>query len=203
MPSTITKLFDEASIQWTGVVPWSAQVNSTKPGIYVVSLSKDSSQNCGTLGIPPIDHKLVRQWMQRVSTFTLDGNSNPSITDVVKRLSSYWLPDESVLYIGQTTSQNLKTRIRQYYTTCLGNSKPHRGGHWIKTLSVLGQTFVHYAEDDDPKLAECRLLKTFVDNISSETKKSLYDRNHPFPFANLEFPKGRRKQHGINRSTLS
>ena len=203
MPSTITKLFDEAYIQWAGVVPWSVPVTSTNPGIYVVSLSEDPSQNYGAVGIAPIDCKLVRKWMNRVPTLTLDGNSNSSVTGLVKRLSSFWLPDESILYIGQTTSQNLRTRIRQYYITCLGNSKPHRGGHWIKTLSVLDQTFVHYAEDDDPKSVECRLLKTFIDNISSETKKNLYDGDHPFPFANLEFPKGQRKHHGINKSTLS
>ena len=203
MPSTITKLFDEASIQWTGVVPWLVPVTSTKSGIYVVSLSENRSKNYGALGIAPIDCKLVCQWMNRVPTFTLDGNSNPSVIDVVKRLSSFWLPDESILYIGQTTSQNLSTRIKQYYITCLGNSKPHRGGHWIKTLSVLDQTFVHYAEDDDPKSAEYHLLKKFVDNISPETKKNIYDVDHPFPFANLEFPKGQRKQHGVNKSTLS
>ena len=114
MPSTITKLFDEAYIQWAGVVPWSVPVTSTNPGIYVVSLSEDPSQNYGAVGIAPIDCKLVRKWMNRVPTLTLDGNSNSSVTGLVKRLSSFWLPDESILYIGQTTSQNLSPSLSSY-----------------------------------------------------------------------------------------
>lgn len=132
----------------------------------------------------------------------MDDNPNPTVEEIVDRLSKFWLPDESILYIGQTTRQTLKARVNQYYKTCLGHPRPHAGGHWIKTLSILDKTFVHYADCDNPKSTEDALISHFVSGISSDTKKLLFDSEHPFPFANLEFPKGNRKKHGITGSRL-
>ena len=115
-------------------------------------------------------------------------------------LSEFWLSDESTLYIGKTSS--LRNRVRGYYKTPLGDRRPHAGGHWIKTLSLLSETFVYYAESPDPEHAESRLIQAFVTRVSSSTKHRLRDAEHPFPFANLEFPRGNRKDHGIAKSKL-
>lgn len=139
------------------------------------------------------------QWIHRVPMLTLDGGRAPSADALTRRLGEFWLPDESVLYVGQT-STSLRQRIRQYYRTPLGDRRPHAGGHWIKTLSTLAETLVYYAESADPRTAESRLLQAFVDQVSASTKQALRDPNRPFPFANLEFPQGNRKQHGIANS---
>ena len=99
-----------------------------------------------------------------------------------------------MLYIGQTIYQTLQTRIKQYYKTCLGDPKPHAGGYWIKTLSVLDTAFVHYAEICDPKSTEELLIGKFVEGISPQTKDQFIDSGHPVPFASLEYSKGKLKQ---------
>ena len=132
----------------------------------------------------------MHNWILKVSTLKIDGKRESILDAMIERLSTYSLPDESILYIGQTTSQTLKTRVNQYYKHCLGNPRPHSGGHWIKTLSILDETFVHFAELPNPKMAKDQLIKEFIAGISQQTRSQLKDADHPFPFANLEYPKG-------------
>src|SRR5581483_266787 len=70
-------------------------------------------------------------------------------------------------------------------------------GWFIKTLSVLPACFVHWAPTDDPSGAEDAILRSFCRGVSDATRASLLDPEHPFPFANLEWPPGTRKRHGI------
>lgn len=200
MPSTVSDLLDAASLRLTGVVPWLKAVPSRAPGVYILSLSPDSDRNSRVLETAPIDCDAVSQWISRVPMLELDGRPRPSPDALTRRLSEFWLSDESTLYIGKASS--LRNRVRGYYKTPLGDRRPHAGGHWIKTLSILSETFVYYAESSDPEEAESRLIRAFITWISSKTKHSLRDAEHPLPFANLEFPKGNRKNHGIAKSKL-
>jgi hypothetical protein len=120
-----------------------------------------------------------------------------------QRLNSFWLPDENIIYIGQTESKSgLKGRVRQYYNTELGERKPHAGGHWIKTLNVLNQLFVHYIPTQNPIPTEEKILRAFVSQVSKSTLDNLHDKTLPIPFANLELEKGNRKNHGVSKSKL-
>ena len=83
----------------------------------------------------------------------------------------------------------------------MGKKGSHSGGQWLKTLSVLNKTFVHYAESLDPELSEYRLMQAFTVRVSERSRMNLRNNDRPYPFANLELPK-LRKQHGISRSTL-
>jgi hypothetical protein len=125
----------------------------------------------------------------------MDGQ-RPTEFDLSRRLASFWLPDETVLYIG-LAGTSLRSRINQYYRTPLGARRPHAGGWFLKTLSILPELFVHFARTTTPKESEGRLLGAFVQGISASTRSSLFDSQHPFPFANLEWPAGIRKLHGI------
>jgi hypothetical protein len=149
----------------------------------------------------PISVDLVDQWVRRVPTIELDGALGVTALDIVSRLSEFWLPDESILYIGMTTAA-LGSRIRQYYNTLLGDRTPHAGGHWLKTLGTLSELYLYHAACDAPNYREDQLIGHFISNVSSETKRTLRDPKHPFPFANLEYPKGTRKAHGIEKSKL-
>jgi hypothetical protein len=55
----------------------------------------------------------------------------------------------------------------------------------------------------EPEVVEGRLLAFFTRNVSLQTRDALRDRDRPFPFANLEHPRGNRKVHGIRGSVLS
>lgn len=200
MPSRVSNLLDAASLQLTGVVPWSTAIPSRASGVYIVSLSPKYDQNSHVLETAPIDRNAVRQWISRVPKLELDGRPRPSPDALTKRLSEFWLSDESTLYIGKASS--LRNRVQGYYKTPLGERRPHAGGHWIKTLSILSETFVYYAESPEPEEAESQLIQAFINRVSSSAKLRLRDAEHPFPFANLEFPRGNRKDHGIARSRL-
>ena len=79
-------------------------------------------------------------------------------------------------------------------------------GHWIKTLSVLQETYVYFAETPSAEEAaemESQLIKAYISKVSTNAKQKLRDPSHPFPFANLEFPKGTRKAHGISKAKLT
>ena len=44
------------------------------------------------------------------------------------------------------------------------------------------------------------MLQRFCANVSRDSKQALHDPAHPFPFANLEWPRGPRKAHGLRRA---
>ncbi len=166
----------------------------------LVSLSRDCNRDGRVLETVPIDHEALNRWISRVPELKLNG-CKPSSDTLAKRLGEFWLPDESILYIGQTSRRSLETRTKQYYKHVLGKPSPHRGGHWIKTLTILNEIFIHYAESSDPKETESRLIKAFISQVSSSSRRRLRDAERPFPFANLEFPSGIRKDHGISHQT--
>ena len=114
MPLTVSELLDAASLQLAGVVAWADPVPSSAPGVYVVSLSPDPDRNVRITQRAPIDGEAVKQWIRRVPTMTLDGSTRPTPEALAKRLSDFWLPDEGVIYIGQTC-RPLKKRIQEYY----------------------------------------------------------------------------------------
>ena len=199
MPTSVSELFKGANLVLAGQVNWGQQIRDDKPGIYIVSLSTLLNDKKNAL-IPqaPIDLKIVRKWIDDVPTLKLDG-SRPTPEALRERLSRFWLADEVIIYIGKAGT-SVKKRVGQYYRTPLRAPKPHAGGHWIKTLTVLDKLSVFWSLTSEPESKEDALLGHFVQNVSEETQLLLCDPNNPFPFANLEYPKGNSKRHGIKGS---
>ncbi len=201
MPSTVIQLLTSGGAELSGKIQWGQDCKSYSPGIYIVSTSEDENQNKGTLPKAPISLEMVKFWINKVSTIELDHVKNPRPESICDRLSEFWLPDENILYIGRTTAK-LGQRLEQYYDTELGDRSPHAGGHWIKTLSNLNEFYVYYAECAEPRRIEGNLMEFFIRDVSKTTLSRLRDAKRPFPFANLEYPKGNRKLHGIGKSRL-
>ena len=60
------------------------------------------------------------------------------------------LISDKPLIIGKAGT-SLKTRVNQFYNHILGNSNPHRGGHWLKTLDNLAHLNIYLlAAHDEP-----------------------------------------------------
>lgn len=202
MPSTVSQLLKSVNLDLKGKVKWGEKVNSNSQGVYIVSLSNNPNENIELLNQAPISIDTICYWLNKVKTFELDKQRCPSSKDVAERISKFWFPDENILYIGMTTSR-LKTRISAYYRTELGERKPHAGGHWLKVLSNIQDLYVYYSESNtSPKLLEDKMLEFFVNNVSQSSKNNLFDKVRTFPFANLEYPKGNKKSHGIGKSKL-
>lgn len=196
MPTTVKQLFQDVGKSILGQVKWGQKINCNVPGVYVVAMTP-TAEKMVCCDDAPISKKMVEDWINYVPKLSLDYGL-PKTEELMQRLKSFWMPDETILYIGKAGT-SLKTRVDQYYKTKLGDPKPHRGGHWIKTLDNLDELNIYWttSEGETAHDVEDRFLNIFVNHVSQDSRRNLYDPEHPFPFANLEFPKGIRKMHGI------
>lgn len=203
MPISPSELLVAVGRQVHGVVRWGTPIPSGAPGVYVISLSADPSSMSGVMKEAPIDPVLVAGWIERVPTFQLDGEDEPSVAAVVACLKEFWLPDETVVYIGKAT--HLRSRLRQFVGHRLGDRKPHAGGHWLKTLSNLADLHLVYCECgtvDEAEQLENLAIESFCRQVSESSKSRLPNPSCPIPFANREYPQGTRKQRRIGRDVL-
>jgi len=166
-----------------------------EPGVYLVSTSEDPRFTPTTATLAPISMAAVEELLEVRPELTVDGQ-RPMAAELADRLKSFWLPEEAVLYIG-LAGTSLRKRVGQYYRTPLGARRPHRGGWFLKTLTILPELYVHFAAAQSPTRSEGELIGSFVDGVSAEARAALRDASRPFPFANLEWPPGTRKNHGI------
>lgn len=195
MPSTVAGLLEQTGLSHGGCVRWNSPVPSQRPGVYLISLTADPEALAAAIARCPLRPAAIQELLRVSPGVQLDCRV-PSAGDLAQRISAFWLPDEVVLYIG-LASTSLRKRVRQYYKTPIGASKPHAGGWFLKTLSNLDDLHVHYAECSEQAVCEDRLLQAFSRSVSTSTRASLHDAERPMPFANLEWPRGTRKRHGI------
>lgn len=199
MPSTVAHLFESAECTHGGSIRWGTPIPERGGGIYVVAMNGDQSEGQSLASAASIDRDEVKVLLDRRPKLEVDG-LRPSVAEFDARLRSMWIPGESVLYIGKATS--IRSRVRQYYDTSIGARSPHAGGWPLKLLEGLDDLWVHWAANAMPELAEQTALAAFVDAVPKEIASGLYDPEHPYPYANLEGPSGR-KRHGIRGATAS
>jgi len=202
MPSTVASLLTCLRLRASGSVPWKSAIKTLRPGVYLVSRSADAHRSSDPSQQATFDRNALHSWIRNVTTLCVDKVRCTDTLVLEARLTRYWIPDENILYIGKATS--LRSRIGAYYTTPLGARGPHAGGHWIKTLSTLNQLHVHFAETksiNEAEGAEEELIKLFSSSVSESSRSRLPRHEDPLPFANLKFPNGARKGHGISGAT--
>jgi len=201
MPSTVSGIFAGASLKPAGVVRWGTPIPESAQGVYVVALADDVTVACASAAIPaaPLSGGALEHLMFVRPELRLDG-AVADVDALADRLRGFWLSDEVILYIG-LAGQPLRTRVRQYYRTPLGARKPHAGGWWLKTLSVLDELWVHYALTPDFRDAEKQMLRAFADAVSPASRDALHDHERVMPFANLRGFDDRIKLHGITGAT--
>jgi transcription elongation factor GreA len=187
------ELLRSVGLMADGPVHWGNPVRVGGPGVYVVELA-------APVKTAPIDHQLVGHWIERVPGLTLD-SARPTARELAVRLGEFWLPDETVVYIGMT-NLSIGGRVGAFVKTPLGDRRPHAGGHWLKTLTVLPELLVWWAPTSAPEEYEDALLSAFAKAVSAAAKKALRDDSVVLPFANLQTATDERKQHGIRGSLL-
>src|SRR5450432_1232753 len=176
-----------------GPVRWGNPIRVGGPGVYLVELATP-------LKSAPIDHQLVGHWIERVPSLTLD-SARPTAREMAVRLGEFWLPEETVVYIGMT-NLSIGGRVGALVKTPLGDRRPHAGGHWLKTLTVLSELRVWWAPTSAPEEYEDALLSAFAQAVSPAARAALRDSSVVLPFANLQSATDERKQHGIRGSLL-
>jgi hypothetical protein len=195
MPSSVSNIFAAASLEPVEVVRWGERLAESRPGVYAVALTHEPKSTSESRPKAPLSRSGLVGWLKVRPELRLDGE-RPSVPVLAKRLGAFWLPDEVVLYIG-STRRPLCRRVDEFYNTPLGARRPHAGGHFLKTLDDLSDLWVHVAPAGDPRGAEDSMLRQFCSRVSEASRESLFDAVHPFPFANIEWPQGTRKRHGL------
>lgn len=194
MPSTVASVLEAAGLVPAGAVSWGQSPREPAPSAYVVALTDKRNSLKGTLVKAPVSLSAGKHLLRVRPELRLDGR-RPTATQLCARIASFWLADEVIVYIGLAGS-SLASRVSAYYRTPLGAKRPHAGGWFLKMLKPI-DLFVHFAAATDPEGAEDNMLRCFCSQVSKQALENLPDRAHPFPFANLEWPRGVRKAHGI------
>jgi hypothetical protein len=192
-------LFAAAGLRPEGQVRWGNAVPASAPGVYVVALIGEPESSSPTLSRCPISADAVDVLLERRPELELDG-ARPTAGQVAERVSSFWIPDEVVLYVG-LSGGSLRRRLAQYYATELGARSPHAGGWFLKLLGNQGDLWVHWSRSERPDDAEEQMIAAFASRLSPRSKAALPDPGSPLPFANLRWPRGLRKPHGFVGAT--
>ena len=181
-------------LQVQGPVRWGNNVPSYKSGVYVVSLSDTPEKNNNLKErIPICETKIENVWLKNASKMTIDGQK-AKIGKITSFLSEYWLPEENILYIGETN--DLNRRVNECYKHQIGKSKPHSGGQWLHALSICRETFVYFVETTKYFQAKTLLLQNFDFHVQLEGNN--YD-EYVLPFANLNMRKEDGKMYNKNK----
>lgn len=197
MPSSVAAVFAAAGLEPEGVVGWGERAGDERSGVYVVALTNQIDSRDVALLVAPIADAAIEELLSVRPELTLDGK-RPTVPELKARIGAFWLPDETIVYIGLATS--LRSRVRSFYRTPIGARRPHAGGWFLKTLSNLDDLYVHFARVVDFDDAESTMLEAFVTALSPSALAGLADPAHSWPFANLELRRGGhkiRKAHGI------
>jgi hypothetical protein len=196
MTSSVGALFDKCGLEWAGAVKWQQRVPSDEPGVYAISMTSDPYASHGGAVEFPLSSRAFEELLDVCPFLEVDGMS-ATLDSFGRRLQRFWLPDESILYIGKAGT-SLSARTRAYYSTKLGATGPHAGGWWLKMLTILPELTVHYARHPDPGAAEDALINQFARHLSQASRSNLLDRNRVGPFANVHIPGFGNKAHGLD-----
>jgi len=139
VPSTV---FAAGQLEATGAVRWGEGVPEARSGVYAVALSANREEP-KTLTIAPVWMAAVGELLAGRPEPMLDG-ARPSARALAERIASFWLPDETIVYVG-LAGTSVRTRVAT--TTRRGSAPVARmPGRWfIKSLANVNDLLVHFA----------------------------------------------------------
>lgn len=152
----VEELFGSAGLASAGKLNWKQKKSGlighglNEPGVYAVVMANECE------AFPLYDRRF-------------DKSIHPDFERML------WIPDETVLYVGQTTGQTLKRRIKQFLDHQYGARGPHKGGQSVHLLDC--DLEVIWSPADSPKLAEAKMLLSFMKEHAGR-----------LPYANRDFP---------------
>lgn len=193
-PRSAVALLRSLDLMSDGPTRWGEQVRSRAPGVLLV-------ETAARLDTAPIDVTSVKAWIERVPSLRLDGE-RPTPTKLLERLSDFWLPQETVVYVGRTT-KGLNARAASLFATALGDRKPHSGGHWLWTLLDRDQLRIWWAETPSPEEYEDGLFDAIAADLDDGARERLAALGPVLPWANLTAATGDAKRTGITGSLLA
>ena len=147
------ELMREVGLLADGPVVWGRPVSGGGGGVFVVELTTP-------LPRAPIELTRVGKWIERVPDLTLDGE-RPTAKALAARLGAFWLPSQSVMFIGAATT-TIGGRVAAIQKTVLGDRRPQSTGHWLHTFKPSTPMRVWWARTDAVEEYEDALLAAFA-----------------------------------------
>jgi len=177
-----------------GPIVWGRPIPARGPGVFVVELP-------APLATAPLELTRIGKWIEHVETLTLDGH-RPTSKELAARLSSFWLPSQTVLFVG-FSSTSMAARMSAMTKTVLGERRPSSAAHWLHTLRNLDKARVWWTPTSAVEEYEDALLTAFADGVPAADLARLADRDVVLPFANLRRPTGERRSTGLSGSLIA
>jgi transcription elongation factor GreA len=193
VPTSAADLLRSIGLDVDGPARWGATPASRAPGIFAVETPEPSDH-------APIDIDEVRRWLERVPGLRLDGE-RPTQTVLAERLRAFWVPGQTLLYVGRT-AKSLSGRVGSLYATELGHARPHPGGYWLKTLRDRSRLRLWWAETGASEEYEDELIAAFVASVPDEARARLPEGAPLLPWANLASPTGPARATGLSQALL-
>ncbi len=188
LPADAATLLRSIGLMADGPIVWGRPVPASGPGVFVVELP-------GPVPTAPLELTRLGKWIERVETLRLDGE-RPTSKALAARLASFWLPTQTIVYIGASDA-SVARRVAAIGRTELGDRRPNSGGHWLRTLRSLEGVRVWWAPTDATEEYEDALFGAFAESIPAGDLAGLPDRAVVLPWANLRRATGERKATGL------
>ena len=127
MPLTVQEAFAAAELKPAGAVQWGTRPpdSEARPGVYVVSLSADPPARGKALRACPASPAALERLLAMRPELLLD-SQRPSAVELQRRIASFWMPDETIVYIG-LAGGSLRERVGAYYKTPARSAQSARG----------------------------------------------------------------------------
>ena len=185
------ELLRSVGLMADGPVTWGRPVPSASPGVYVIEWPE-------ALESAPVELTLVGKWLERLHDLRLDGR-RPTSREVAARLHAFWLPGQTVVYVGMTMASIggrvgalLPDPARRPQAAMPVATGSRRCAAWTGPAS------------GGPRRRLPRSTRTPSSRPSPEAwtprrrpRRACADRSVILPFANLQTATGVRKAHGI------
>jgi transcription elongation factor GreA len=177
-----------------GPVRWGRPIPASGQGVFVIELPDP-------LATAPLELTRVGKWIERVATLRLDG-ARPTSRALAARLAAFWLPSQTILYVGATDA-SIARRLAAIEKTELGDRRPQPAAHWLKTMRSLDALRIWWSPTDATEEYEDALLAAFASGVPAADLAALPDRSVVLPWANLRSATGDRKATGLTGSILA
>jgi hypothetical protein len=191
VPLEPTALFRAVGLTPDGPARWGAPIRVAGAGVFLVEWPQPAER-------APVDISAVGTWLARVAGLLVDGE-RPTGRALAARLAAWWLPGETVVYVG--SGKSLGRRIETMAATPLGDARPNPAGQWLKALRGFEGTRLWWAATDAAEEYEDALLEAFAAAVPETARASLPARAPILPFANRRRPGGQLRPDGISGST--
>ena len=186
MSVSVDALFKEFNLKYSKPHKWKEKLDAKINGVYVISTSNDPLRHNQNKIELNICQKTFNRWLKDAPDLEIENQKVIHVSQVKDYLMRFWDEDENILYIGESTSKTnpIQKRINQFYIHKVGKKGPHTGGYWIKLLSCLDNLYIYFAESQNPRETEFKMILKYVELKSGLNLFELDNITDYFLFAN-------------------